>query len=178
MKLVEADAEGPSGEEPIVTPPRPEKRRVSISLVFTLSVLIATVVSIYMVFPARNNELITAALAQHAKAPSWDLTAPSEPELRAWLLGSVGKGAPLPAGLPVAGAARISVLRRPTAVLRYQHPDGDFTYVLQRVHAASPRAAERTAEGARAVQWREGSWLVVSVGKAGAEGWLGAARKR
>lgn len=180
MKLVEADAEGPSGEEPIVTPPRPEKRRVSISLLFTLSVLIATVVTIYVVFPARNNELLTAALAEHATTPSWDLTAPSDPELRAWMLGAVGKGAPLPAGLSPSGASQIHVLRRATAVLRYPHPDGEFTYVVQPIHSASPRTSERKAEGLRAVQWREGDWLIVSVGKdgGGGEAWLSAAKQR
>lgn len=179
MKLVEADAEGPSGEEPIVTPPRPEKRRVSISLVFTLSVLIATVVTIYMVFPARNNELLTTALTEHAAAPTWDLTSPSEPELRAWMLGAVGRGAPLPAGLHPSGAAQVWVLRRATAVLRYPHPDGDFTYVVQHVRSASPRSSERKAEGFRAVQWREGDWLIVTVGPDNSNAsWLTAARQR
>lgn len=180
MKLVEADAEGPSGQEPIVTPPRPEKRRVSISLVFTLSVLIATVVTIYVVFPARDNELLTEALSQHAGPPAWDLTAPSDPELRAWMLATVGRGAPLPAGLPASGATSISILRRATAVLRYRLPDGDFTYLVQRVHSASPRAGERKATGLHAVLWREGNWLVVGVGKdgAGSESWLAAARRR
>jgi hypothetical protein len=178
MKLVEADAEGPSAEEPIVTPPRPEKRRVSISLVFTLSVLIATVVTIYMVFPARNNELLTAAVAQHNAAPAWDLAAPSEPELRAWMLGAVGRGAPLPSGLPVLGASTLSVVRRPTAVVRYQLPAGELTYLLQRVHSASPRTTERAADGLRAVQWRESDWMVVGVGKDGDPSWLAAARRR
>jgi hypothetical protein len=178
MKLVEADAEGPSAEEPIVTPPRPEKRRVSISLVFTLSVLIATVVTIYVMFPARNNELLAAAVAQHAAAPAWELTAPTEAELRAWMLGTVGGGAPLPSGLPALGASELSVARRSTAVVRYQLPTGELTYVLQRVHSAAPRTSERTADGLRAVQWREGDWLIVGVGKDGEASWLEAARRR
>ncbi len=175
MKLVEADAEGPSAEEPIVTPPRPEKRRVSISLLFTLSVLIATVVSIYVVFPARNNELISAAIDTHQRPPAWDLTAPSEPELRAWLLAAVGKDAPLPA-LPALGAASIEVLRRPTAVIRYRLPSGELTYLIQRVHSASPRTTLRVAEGLRAVQWREGKWLLVGVSQDGDPSWLPAAK--
>ena len=178
MKLVEADAEGPSGEEPIVTPPRPEKRRVSISLVFTLSVLIATVVSIYVVFPARNNELITEALARHLEPPAWDLTAPSDAELRAWALAKVGKGAPLPDGLAAIGAASIEVARRPTALIRYQGPSGELTYVVQRVHSASPRTTERRSDGMRAVLWREQGWLLVGVGKDGEPAWLPAARRR
>lgn len=184
MKLVEADAEGPSAEEPIVTPPRPEKRRVSISLVFTLSVLIATVVTIYMVFPARHNELITTALHQHEAPAAWQLAAPSEPELRAWMLGAVGRGAPLPTGLTVLGASQLEVARRPTAVVRYRLPaspsaaPGELTYVVQKVRSAAPRTGERVLHGARAVQWREGDWLVVAVGAAADASWLPAAKKR
>lgn len=180
MKLVEADAEGPSAEEPIVTPPRPEKRRVSISLVFTLSVLIATVVTIYMVFPARHNELITTALHRHEAPAAWQLAAPSEPELRAWMLGAVGRGAPLPSGLTVLGASQLEVARRPTAVVRYRLAagPGELTYVVQKVRSAAPRTGERALHGARAVQWREGDWLVVAVGAEGDASWLPAAQKR
>lgn len=185
MKLVEADAEGPSAEAPIVTPPRPEKRRVSISLVFTLSVLIATVVTIYMVFPARHNELLTTALQQHAAPPPWQLAAPSEPELRAWMIGVVGSGAPLPAGLAAIGAAATEVARRPTAIVRYRlaaagapGEAGELTYVVQKVRSAAPRTGERLERGARAVQWREGDWMVVGVGAAQDPSWVAAAKQR
>ena len=75
MKLVEAEAEGPiEGETAIVTPPRPPHRRVSVSLLFTLTVLIGTVVAIYLMFPARHNVLLTEAIAQPpATEQAWDL---------------------------------------------------------------------------------------------------------
>ncbi|MEZ4362217.1 MAG: hypothetical protein R3B48_18660 [Kofleriaceae bacterium] len=178
MKLVETDAEGPSGDEPIVTPPRPEKRRVSISLLFTLSVLIATVVTIYTVFPARHNELLTAAMSAHRQAPPWELPTPSEGEARAWGVAVLGRGAPLPTALPVLGAASLDVLRRPTALLRYRVGSHEVSYVVQRIHALSPRAGERVSDGVRAVQWREGGWLIVGVGPESDPAWLPALRQR
>jgi hypothetical protein len=178
MKLVETDAEGPSDEASVVTPPRPEKRRVSISLVFTVSVLVATVVTIYTVLPARNNELLTMALRSHRAPPPWDLTRPDEAALRAWTVAAVGKRAPLPAGLPAVGATLISILRRPTAIVRYRLGATDVTYVLQRVHALSPPAAQRVVQGLRAVQWREGDWLVIGVGPEQDASWLAAAKQR
>jgi len=52
MKLVEAESTGPvEGDAALVTPPRPPHRRVSVSLVFTLTVLVGTVVTIYAMFP-------------------------------------------------------------------------------------------------------------------------------
>ena len=110
MHLVEAEAVGPiEGDEPRVTPPRPPHRRVSISLLFTLSVLIGTVVTIYTVLPARDDVLATEALHQHREAPAaWDLDAPTAAELRAWAIGVVGKGVPLPAETAtIVGARRI-----------------------------------------------------------------------
>ena len=98
MHLVEAEAVGPiEGDEPAVTPPRPPHRRVSVSLIFTLSVLIGTVVTIYMVLPARHDEIVTEAVRQHrATEPAWDLEAPTAGELRAWAIGVIGKDVPLP----------------------------------------------------------------------------------
>jgi len=76
MKLVEAESTGPvEGDAALVTPPRPPHRRVSVSLLFTLTVLIGTVVTIYAVFPARHNLLLTQAIARHREASStWDLS--------------------------------------------------------------------------------------------------------
>ena len=63
MKVVEAEVTGPvEGEDAIVTPPRPLHRRVSVSLLFTLSVLIGTVVTSYTVFPARHNVLMAETM--------------------------------------------------------------------------------------------------------------------
>src|SRR5262249_33119396 len=113
MKLVEAEATGPvEGEDAIVTPPRPPHRRASGSLLFTLSVLVGTVVTIYVVFPARHGVLVTEAIEHHREvSPAWDLAAPSPAELRAWAIGAAGKDVPLPPGeLEVIGARKIDIL--------------------------------------------------------------------
>src|SRR5262245_4422052 len=98
MHLVEAEAVGPiEGDDALVTAPRPPHRRLSVSLLFTLSVLVGTVVAIYTLLPARNDLMVTTAIAHHADTTGWDLEAPSAGELRAWAIGVVGKGVPLPA---------------------------------------------------------------------------------
>src|SRR4051794_7529696 len=98
MKLVEAESTGPvEGDDALVTPPRLPHRRVSVSLVFTLTVLVGTVVTIYAMFPARSDVLVTEAIERHRDAhPKWDLVTPGPAELRAWAIGVVGRGAPLP----------------------------------------------------------------------------------
>src|SRR5690242_1370658 len=126
MHLVEPEEVGPNeGDDPRITPPRPPHRRVSVSLVFTLSVLIGLVTTIYLVLPARHNVLLTEALERHRDTGvTWDLEAPTVPELRAWTIGVVGKDAPLPAETTrVIGARRISVLRRDAALMQLQIGD-------------------------------------------------------
>ena len=94
MNLVEAEAVGPvEGDAPLVTPPRPPHRRVSVSLVFTLTVLIGTVVAIYMTVPARNNILVSEAIVQHRVTQTWNLTNPTTAEVRAWAIGFAGDDA-------------------------------------------------------------------------------------
>jgi hypothetical protein len=178
MKLVETDAEGPSAQEPVVTPPRPEKRRVSISLMLTISVLVATVVTIYTVFPARDGELIKVALTSYSAAPTWDLASPSDAELRAWLLAAIGRGAPLPAGQHALGARSMDILGTPTVVLQYQIDGRDVTYLIQRAQRSRRPSAERIRNGVRAVQWKEGNWLAVGVGPLDSASWLAATQKR
>lgn len=166
MNLVEAEAVGPvEGDAPLVTPPRPPHRRVSVSLLFTLTVLTGTVVAIYLTFPARHNVLMTEAIAQHREAsPAWDLTAPSESELRAWMVGVVGKGAPMePLGV-VEGARRIEVFERGAAVVRVRVGDYYLTYLVQRARGVAPKRGERTDGDLHAVAWRTGPFTRVAVG--------------
>jgi hypothetical protein len=171
MKLVEAESTGPvEGDAAQVTPPRPPHRRVSVSLLFTLTVLVGTVVTIYAMFPARNNVLVTEAIERHREAnPTWDLSAPNPAELRAWVIGVVGKGVPLPGeGTPVTlaitGARRLDILNRAAALIRVRVGDDDVTYLVQHARGLAPERSERQDGGLRAVAWRKGPFTIVTVG--------------
>jgi hypothetical protein len=180
MHLVEAEAVGPiEGDDALVTPPRPPHRRVSVSLLFTLSVLIGTVVTIYMVLPARDNVLVTEAIARHRDGGPWDLEAPTPAELRAWAMGVAGKGVPLPAELPtIVGARRIDVLRRGAAVIRMQVGSDQITYVVQHARGIVPDHVEHREGELIAHGWRCGVFTCVAVGpQASARAWLAVVAK-
>jgi hypothetical protein len=165
VKLVEAEDEGPiEGEEAVVTPPRPPHRRVSISLLFTLTVLTGTVVAIYMAFPARNNVLLTEAIAQHREAESWDLARPTLAELRAWSTGVVGKDAPLPKVETIVGARAIEILDRRAAVVRFTVDGDEVTYLVQHNRGIAPAHSERVDGDLKAIAWRRGKYISVAVG--------------
>jgi hypothetical protein len=175
MKVVEAEIEGPvEGEDAVVTPPRPLHRRVSVSLLFTLSVLIGTVVTIYTVFPARHGVLMAETIARHREPPAWDLAAPSPAELRAWAIGVVGQDVPLPApDLPIIGAKRIDVLKRHVALVRVKVGTDEVTYAVQHSRSAAPEPGNREDGDLRTVSWRQGPFTCVAVGpKPGA--WVSA----
>ncbi|HET7504573.1 MAG TPA: hypothetical protein VFK02_26305 [Kofleriaceae bacterium] len=184
MKLVEAESTGPvEGDDALVTPPRPPRRRVSVSLVFTLTVLIGTVVTIYAMFPARNNVLVTEAIERHREAsPAWDLMAPGPGELRAWAIGVVGKDVPLPGEgtssvPPVIGAARLRILNRAAALIRVRVGDDEVTYLVQHARGIAPEHSDRQDGDLRAVSWRAGPFTVVAVGAdATAARWRAAIR--
>jgi hypothetical protein len=171
MKLIEAESTGPvEGDDALVTPPRPPHRRVSVSLVFTLTVLVGTVVTIYVMFPARHNVLMTEAIAHHAEpGASWDIAAPGGDALRAWMIGSIGKDAPLPgdatgAVIPVIGARQLEILNRTAALIRLRIGDDEVSYLVQRARGIAPEGAERTEGALRAVAWRSGRFTVIAVG--------------
>jgi len=176
MSLVEAESTGPvEGDDPIVTPPPPRHRRVSVSLVLTLSVLIGLVVAIYQVFPARHNVFAQEALAHHREPAAWDLPAPSTPELRAWLVGAVGPGAPLPtSNLTAIGATRIDVLDRPAALIRLKVGADEVTYVVGRAGRITEHV-KITDGDLRIVEWAKGAFVCAAVGPdATAATWLAA----
>lgn len=177
MKLVEAESEGPvEGDAAVVTPPRPPHRGVSVSLLFTLSVLIGLVVTIYMVFPARHNVFAQRAIALHREPPAWDLASPSPEALGAWAIGAVGKGAPVPA-LPALGASRIDVLERPAAAIRLRVGGDEVTYVVGHAGRISPEQQELHDGELRAVTWVHGAFVCVAVGpEASAATWIAALR--
>jgi hypothetical protein len=167
MKLVEAESTGPvEGDDALVTPPRPPHRRVSVSLLFTLTVLIGTVVTIYAMFPARHNVLMTEALDLHRDpSPTWDLAAPTASQLRAWAIGAVGKDVPLPAAASsVIGARRLEILNRPVAVVRVRIGGDDVTYLVQHARGVAPDHSERQDGPLHAFAWRSGPFAVVAVG--------------
>ena len=166
MNLVEAEAVGPvEGDAPLVTPPRPPHRRVSVSLLFTLTVLIGTVVAIYMTFPARNNILVTEAIAQHRVTQTWNLTNPTTAEIRAWAIGFAGDDAPLPpATAAVTGARKIEILNRDAALMRLKIGADDVTYLIQRARGFAPHSSDRQDGDLHALAWRHGTFTCVAVG--------------
>jgi hypothetical protein len=173
MKLVEAESTGPvEGDAALVTPPRPPHRRVSVSLVFTLTVLVGTVVTIYAMFPARHNVFMTEAIARHGDpGATWDLAAPTPDALRGWMIGVVGNGAPLPGEgtrVPVAviGARRVEVLNRAAALIRVRIGDDDVTYFVQHARGIPPEPSERVDGALRAIAWRKGPFTLIAVGPA------------
>ncbi|HUJ62786.1 MAG TPA: hypothetical protein VLX92_29995 [Kofleriaceae bacterium] len=178
MKLVEAEATGPvEGDAALVTPPRPPHRRVSVSLMFTLTVLISTVVAVYVMFPARHNVLVTEAIAHHRDPPAvWDLAAPSAAELRAWAIGVAGKEVPLPqSSATVIGARRLDLFDRGAALVRLRIGGDEVTYLVQHVRGIAPERADRIDGELRAVAWTRGPFACVAVGPAGsAARWLAA----
>lgn len=182
MHLVEPEEVGPiEGDDPRITPPRPPHRRVSVSLVFTLSVLIGLVVTIYLVLPARHNVLVTEAIERHRDTePVWDLEAPTLPELRAWAIGVAGKDVPLPGETTtVIGARRVRVLRRDAALMRLQIGDVQVTYLVQNAQGIAPQRDEQVDGDLRASAWRRGKFTVVAVGpRDSASSWLQVLAKR
>jgi hypothetical protein len=181
MKLVEAEAVGPvEGEDAVITPPRPPHRRVSVSLLFTLAVLVGTVVAIYQVFPARHNVLVTEAIDRHRDPPqAWDLATPSTGELRAWALGVGGKGVPLPdVSATVLGARRVELFDRGAALIRTRVGADEVTYIVQRARRIFPEDYHRTDGDLHAVAWTKGPFACVAVGPdATLSAWLPAFKK-
>lgn len=177
MKLVEAEAEGPvEAEGAVVTPPRPPHRRVSVSLLFTLTILTGTVVAIYMTFPARDHALLTEALNRAHDDEPWDLAKPSVAELRAWTIGVAGKNAPMPQlddpSIAIVGARQIQVLEQRTAVMQLTVGGEPVTYLVQHARGIAPKRTERTDGDMRAIAWRKGPYAMAVIGPKSSK-WVG-----
>jgi hypothetical protein len=179
MHLVEPEEVGPiEGDDPRITPPRPPHRRVSVSLLFTLSVLIGLVVTIYLALPARHNVLLTAAIEKHRDpGEGWDLDKPSQAELRAWAIGVVGKDPPLPEAATVIGAKRVSVLKRDAALMRLQIGADQVTYLVQNARGMPPKHDDKEDGDLRATAWRRGKFTVVAVGPLAGD-WLATVKTK
>jgi len=178
MKLIDSEFEHQSDDEPSVVArrPRPERRRVYVSLIVTLSVLIATVALIYGIFPKRDNELLDATIDNHRDPGEPGLTEPTRPELEAWTVGVLGRGVPWPElDAELLAAHSFVVVRRKVALLRMRIGGDVVSLAVTLVRAAPPRTHRRVRDGLYAVSWRRKRWTFVAVGpEASAETWAGA----
>ncbi len=186
MKLVEADTEGPLDEDEAEapTPPRPERRRVSRSLIFTLVVLTSIVVTVYKVFPERHNELMSVVIEAHAERIDFEIDNPTRAELVAWSVALLGKDVPWPAqrdDVQVVGIKSLRILGRPAALVRYEIGGKRVTLLVQRPRGAVPRKHWRRVDGKLAMSWRAHKFTLTAIGPAdAADNWgeyLGAPAK-
>ena len=158
MKLVEAESTGPvEGDDAIVTPPRPPHRRVSVSLLFTLSVLIGTVVAIYHgVSGAPQRARDRGDRAPSRAAAAWDLAAPTAGASCArGRSASSARTSPLPAASAIgARRAKLEVLDRHAALIRFTIGNDEVT-LPRAAHAAGSRPSTPSDRDGdlRAVAW-------------------------
>lgn len=168
MKLVETEFETSADDDDDVertVPPRPERRRVYVSLIVTLSVLVATVVLIYAIFPKRDNELLDAAIDNYLDPGETELEHPTRAELDAWTVGVLGRGVPWPEiDAPVIDAHSFVIIRRKAAFVRYKIGGDLVSLAVTLVRSAPPRTHRRRRDGLYAVSWRRKRWTFVAVG--------------
>lgn len=177
MKLAQPEFEHAADDEVVsarLLTPRPERRRVYVSLFVTLAVLSATVFTIYLVVPKRVGAMREAALAEHAEPGTFDLVKPSQTELEAWSVGLVGAGVPWPRlEGQILGARGLKVLHRRVAAVRYLIDDMEVTLIASRAVDAPPRTRRTQRDGIFCVSYRRGHWTLVAAGPAdGAPAWL------
>jgi hypothetical protein len=171
MRLVDTDTAGPAddAEAEVVTPPRPERRRVSVSLILTLAVLVGIVVVVYGVFPERHNALMTAAIAAHRADVDLELVEPAREELLAWSMALLGRDTPLPelaADVKIVGARAMTVLNRRAAMVRYRIAGDVVTLVVQRPRDTPPRKHRRADGDQLCLSWRSHRFTFIAVGPA------------
>jgi hypothetical protein len=171
MKLVESDVVHADDDGEVTLPPRPERRRVYTSFLVTFSVLVATVFSVYHLFPPRDNELLTVAIDAYQQPGPYEIERPSDTQLLAWGTGVVGERAPFPApapGITLVGVRKVKILNRPAAMVRYRFEDdgSEVSYFVSRPRDVPPRRYQREDGDLHAVSWRSGRWTLVLVGPA------------
>lgn len=179
MKLVETDTAVPADEVALEedgkpTPPRPEHRRVSVSLLFTLFVLVATVVTVYLVVPERHNALMEAAIEAHESTAAFELERPTRAEVRAWSLALLEREVPWPDardGVEILGVRSARVLNRRAALVRYRVDGAVVTVLVQRPRDAVPQAHWREHGDTMCISWRRGKFTFTAVGPAAEQGW-------
>lgn len=172
MKLVESEVpDHPTGEAP---PPRPPRRRVAVSLLFTLSVLIGTVVVVFTVFPKRHNEILAIAVDHHREPEPAELSEPSLQELQAWTVRLFDEPAPWPAmeGASIDAAYALRIFKQPVALIRVRVKSESVTLMALQARDAPPRKRRLIDDALVAMSWRSGRWTFVAVGRAAsAEAW-------
>jgi len=170
MKLVDTDAPDHDEEPPVrVTPPRPEKRRAAVSLLFTLIVLAGTVIAVFTIFPERHNQILTDTVGAHRRPGTWELDRPDDRALRVWAIGVTGEEAPVPtadATRVAIGARTLSILNRRGVLVRYQVAGGEVTYFVQRSRDLLRRRVHRVDGGEAIEAWQTGPWTCVAIGPA------------
>lgn len=179
MRLVEADTEGPrddiDAEAP--TPPRPEHRRVSRSLIFTLVVLTSIVATVYVVFPERHNALMSVVIEADSEEVDFEIANPTRAELVAWSVALLGKDVPWPEhrdDVELVGVKSLRILRRPVALVRYRIAGQRVTVLVQRPRDAVPRKHWRRVDGKLAISWRAHRFTMTAIGPAeSADNWGG-----
>ncbi|MBT8494992.1 MAG: hypothetical protein KJO07_18225 [Deltaproteobacteria bacterium] len=165
MKLVESDVpDMPTGDVP---KPRPPRRRVAVSLLFTLSVLVATVVAVYVVFPARHNEALAIAIESHRDPEPYELDKPSRGEVLAWSIGVHAKRVPWPEldrDVVLVGAYGLRIFRQPTSVLRLEVGGQPVTLMALKVRDTPRRKRRLVDDELIAQKWRVKKWTFIAVG--------------
>jgi len=150
-------------------------RSNSISVALTVLALVATVAGVYWFFPRRDHELMTKSVEIHRDHGEWELEQPTETELRAWSVGSLGAKVPWPQlqpGMAIIGARTLEIQKRRTGLVRYRVGEDEISVVAQRARDPAPRKFSRTEDGQRVSSWRAGKWTMVVVGPdATAERW-------
>lgn len=178
MKLIDTDEDDPSAHpEPPVRPmpPRPEKRQAMVSLLFTVTVLVGTVVAVFTIFPERHNEIVTSTVNAHRTPEVWDVVSPDDATLAMWARAVLGEAPPLPAPGPdlvAIGAHDLDILGRRAAMIRYRLGGDEVSYLVQRARDLPERSERRTNGDVEAESWRDGPWTCVAVGPVkSAAGW-------
>jgi hypothetical protein len=142
-------------------------RSNSISVVLTLLGLAGTVAAVYLYFPRRDNELMTRSAYEHRHQAELDIANPTDTELRAWSVGSLGAKVPWPAiGGPVEalGARSLEIQKRRTALVRYRIHGDSVSVVAQRARDPAPRKHTRIDGDDLVVSWRAGKWTMIAIG--------------
>jgi hypothetical protein len=171
MKLIETDLR-PSKQRAaaqVVTPPRPEHRRAYVSFMFTFSVLAATVTAVYTIFPKRDNELLTVALALHEGPGKLIHLGASYSELTSWGEAVIGVDPPFPQPSPdleVVGVNLVTILNRPVAMVRYRIDHEEVSLFLLQAYVSPPRRFHRFRGDEFAILWRNGRYTLIAVGGA------------